>query len=452
MYLAYLLVALMAIIGLAPMAWEIRQKRFDFFNLKNPFILYFVIQLGASGLITFSSGQASEIGLDPVDFYERYLQALLLSIVALFIFQLGYYTRCRRPLALPQVIKNPWGPSRHVSVLYVCLVLGFFMFALLLATNGGISQFLANREAFRAGGLIGQGIFIFPATSMITTAALVYFLGSVRSKPNRSVMLSVAVLALSITPAYFLGFRSAIALPILQFMVVWRYGYRPISSGKLATLLAVIVVGFTLYGFSREIPEGVSVDITLATELLDNNPELVYTVFSRSKGTEVVASVINTLHQTGDYELGWRSITEAATILIPRAIWEGKPMASSQRFTTYFFSEKLAFARGVDLEVWGGISPTVVGELYWHFGFLGVLLGLFFMGRIANIAYFTLLKNSSNPSVIIIYAIFFTTFAMFAEAIQGYFNSLVLFSPFLLLMFWCLGVQQHRAPRPQDTH
>ena len=447
MTLAYLLIALMITIGLAPMVWEVRQKKFDFFNLKNPFIIYFVIQLGISGLITLSIGQASEIGLDPVLFYDRYLQALLLSCISLLLFQIGYYTRRRRALVLPQIIRRPWGRNRHVTVFLVCSLAGFSAFALLLAANGGISEFLANREAFRAGGMIGQGVFIFPATSMITTAALVYFLGTVRAKPKRSVALAIIMLALAITPAYFMGFRSAIALPVLQFMVAWRYGYRSISSGKLAALLIVIAAGFTLYGFSREIPEGVSVNAVVATEILVENPELIYTVFSRSKGTEVVASVINTLSQTGEFEFGWRSIIEAATILIPRAIFEDKPMASSQRFTTYFFGETLALARGVDLETWGGISPTVVGELYWHFGFIGVFVGLFFMGRLASVAYFTLLKNLSNPSVIVIYSICFTTFVMFAEAIQGYFNAFVMYVPLLLIIFSYLGVRLRYTQR-----
>ena len=122
-------------------------------------------------------------------------------------------------------------------------------------------------------------------------------------------------------------------------------------------------------------------------------------------------------------------------------------MPSSQRFTTYFFGESLALSRGYDLEVWGGISATVVGELYWHFGLIGVLVGLFFLGRIANATYCTLQKNLSSPSVIIIYAITFTTFAMFAEAIQGYFNSLVMYVALLFLTFSFLNFNKRRIDR-----
>jgi hypothetical protein len=442
MTLAYLLVALMVLIGLAPMMWEIKHKKFDFFNLKNPFILYFVIQLALSGLITFSTRQASEIGLDPVEFYGRYLQALLLSAFALLLFQIGYYTRSPRSLVLPNVIRRPWGRKRHLTILIIYFLFGFLCFALLLAVNGGFSQFMFDREEFRAGGMIGQGILIFPATSLLTTAALVYFLGQVRSKPNLSVIWPIIILLLSIVPAYFIGFRSVILLPVLQFMVVWHYSYRPIPIGKIVSILSLVVVVYTYYGFSREIPPGVSVDTEMAIDIVIQKPELLVGVFSRSKGTEVVASVINTLEQTGEYDLGWKSVIEAVTILIPRAIWEDKPMASSQRFTTYFFGRSLALSRGSDIEVWGGISPTMIGELYWNFGLFGVLVGLFFMGRVSSIAYFTLRNNLHSPSLIIIYAVFFTTFAMFAEAIQGYFNSLVMHMPLLLITFSYLNINK----------
>ena len=142
MTLPYLLVILMVIVGLTPIAWEIKQNKFDFFNLKNPFILYFIIQLGASGLITFSTRQASEIGLDPIVFYEKYLEALILSTVALLLFQLGYYTRRRNALVLPNFILRPWSRTRHLTITLVSFMLGFLAFGLLLAVTGGLSQFL----------------------------------------------------------------------------------------------------------------------------------------------------------------------------------------------------------------------------------------------------------------------------------------------------------------------
>jgi hypothetical protein len=170
-------------------------------------------------------------------------------------------------------------------------------------------------------------------------------------------------------------------------------------------------------------------------------------VVSRSKGTEVLAAVVHKLGETGDYEFGWRGLIEAFTIVVPKTLWADKPLPSGQRFTTYFFSSDLSFSRGADLDVWGGISPTVVGELYWNFGVGGVLVGLFLFGRLARLAFNTLRSHPGNPSIVILYAIFLTLFVLSAEAIQGNFNTLVMHVPVILFTWWLLTSGRARRGR-----
>lgn len=426
--LSYSLICMMIVIGIAPMMWEVYRGRFDFFNLKNPFIIYYLIQLAISGLVTLLSGRPSEIGLDPVSYSHTYEEAIAISLIGLILFQLGYYTQSARSIKIPVLLGIPWIGNRYRWVVVMFLALGVGAFLIFLQMNGGLAEFLENREAYRAGGLVGQGVVTFPSTSLMSLAALIYFVGNVQSSATRrGIVKSILLLMIVLIPAFFMGFRSALLLPVLQFMVCWHYAYRKIQARKLIILLVMIATAFTVYGISRDIPPGVTISPSVLVEAAVENPELAYAVVSRSKGTEVVASVINKLEQTGEYELGWRSLIENATIVIPRLLWEEKPQATSVRFTTYFFADDLRFSRGYDLGDWGGISPTVVGELYWHFGWLGVVIGLYFLGRLAKVAYSTLQQHRTNASVLIIYAIFYTSFAMFAEAIQGYANGLVMY-------------------------
>lgn len=425
--LSYFVICMIIFIGIFPMIWEVSRGRFDFFNLKNPFIIYYLLQLPISGLVTLLTGHPSEIGLDPFSYSQIYEEVFALSFIGLFLFQLGYYTQSARAIKIPVLLRRPWIGNRYRWIVAMFLTLGIGAFLMLLVVNGGLAEFLTNREKFRAGGLVGQGVMIFPATVLMALAALIYFLGNVQSSATRrGIVKSISVLMIALVPAFIMGFRSAIFIPVLQFMVCWHYGYRKIQTEKLIVPLVLIVVAFTVYGVSREIPQDVTISPTLLVDAVVQNPELGYAVVSRSKGTEVVASVINKLDQTGDYDLNWGSLFEAATIMIPRSLWEDKPQASSVRFTTYFFSRDLQFSRGYDLDAWGGISPTIVGELYWHFGWVGVLIGLYFLGRLAKVAYSTLQRNRTSSSAIIIYAIFYTSFAMFSEALQGYINGLVM--------------------------
>lgn len=439
---SYVMIFFMLIIGLGPMVWEIYRRKFDFFNLKNPLIIYFILQLAISGLVTLLTEQPSDIGLDPVLYSKAYEKALFLSLMGLLAFQVGYYTQKTRALRLPLILRCDWKGSRYRWITVLYFFIGGNAFWILLRVNGGLNTFLAERESWRAGGLVGQGFLMFPATGLLVLSALIYFVGSTfRAEMKFAVTKGILLLGIALVPSFILGFRSAVALPVLQFMAILHYGYKAISPRKLALSLGVLIIGFTLYGISREIPTGTALDTDVFVTAIEDHPELIYQLALRSKGTEVVASVINQIDQGGDYDYGWKSAFEAATIIIPGIIWQSKPEPSGERFTSYFFANDLRLSRGYDRVVWGGISPTAVGELYWHFSWIGVIVGLYLLGRVGKVIYSTLQVNLTNQSVLVTYAIIYTSFAMFAEAFQGYVNGLIMFGVVLFFTFLMLTIK-----------
>jgi hypothetical protein len=419
------------------MVREALRGRFDPFNLKNPFIVYFIVQFGATGLITLATAKHSEMGLDPTIYLRVYTNALLLSVVGLSFFQFGYYSQPNRSLKLFRLVKNYWKGNRFFLISSIYFVIGFISFAIFISINDGLNEFLVNRGSWRSEKIQGQGFLIFPATGLLVVSFLVYFIGKIKlGTPNRIKLLFF--LGLTLFPAWIFGFRSLFVLPIVQVMVVWNYGYKKISSAKLFIVFSVLVVVFTGYGITRNLPIGFTKQQII--EAVYNNPELAYMVISRVKGVEVVTTVMEKIERTKQHDLFVKGIYEAFTIPIPGRLWPGKPEPSSIRFGTYFFGSMLEEARGYEQEVWGGISPTAVGELYWHGGWLGVVIGLYFLGRIGKIAFCTLQKHKAIPSVLLIYAIFYTSYAMFAEAFQGYINGLVLYGLVIIPTLFVLTV------------
>jgi hypothetical protein len=453
---SYLLILAMLLIGFVPMAHEISKGRFDFFNLKNTFIVYFVIQLGVSGFATLYLDQPSDIGLDTITQRSDYDYALFISALGLLCFQIGYHTRKARKEWIPTALKKQWSAPRLHSVVWIYMAMGMAGFGAIVQINGGLSSFLASREEFRAGGLVGLGIFLFPATGMMAIAALAYFLLRTRTPMiPKDYLKAIAVLGVALLPAYFLGFRSALALPVLQFVVAWHYAHRRLHAGKIALVSAAVMGLFTFYGISRAIPSEIGFNFKDFLTIAEERPELVYAVVSRSRGTEVVAAVTAKLEQTGEYEYGWPSLVETLTIIVPKAIWPDKPQAISERFANYFFGDTLAAARGYEAENWSGISPTVVAEWYWHLGLPGVVVGLFILGRIAARAYASLQQNLQHPGAILCYCIFFASFSMFAESEQNYTNGLVLYAAALALTFSLINKRTRgasRAPAPPSSN
>ena len=424
--ICYILIFLMIAVGLLPMAWEAKRNRFDLFNLKNPFILYYILQLGISGWVTIATGQESIIGLSPLIHYEYYIKAFLYSLLGLAIFQIGYYYTPNRPLCLPRLMLTQWNTRRIYNTIIVFFIAGLISFIIFLRINGGLATFLTDREGWRSGGMVGQGFLFFPFTTLVALACLLHFIITFRR--HRPITISIIIFLCSSIPAFLSGFRGLIALPIIQVIVLWNYVKSPIQTWVLILIFSAMGFGFTLYGITREIPPGATITIESVSNVIRNNPEIIYGIISRSKGAEVFAAEIRYLEKSHEYDLGWKSVIETVTIFIPKSVWHNKPTSSSVRFTTQLFGNNFFELDGIEKENYGGVSPTAIGEFYWHFGIIGSLLGMCLLGCIAKVLYCTMQQNITLPSCQFLYPIIFTSFAMFAEALQGYVNGLFLIS------------------------
>lgn len=386
----------------------------------------------------------SETTLDlPHAIRNIYFQkAFLAALVGLCSFNVGYYFTNNR-IKLPSFILTKW---RKKNILFVCVsyfIVGFASFFLLIQKGGGFKKFIQDIESFRAGGLIGQGILMYPATRLLTIATLIYFISKIlltkRQKPF--MVKGIFIVVLSVLPASMLGFRALVLLPFINYFIVYHLLYKKVKLKTLFIMAILFISSFTFLGIYRTIPPGVNLNFEQILSVVEKKPELAYAVLSRSKGTEVVASVIRKLEETGDYELGYKSLLEAATIYIPRSIWENKPEPSSVRFTTYFFGSSFNYTRGIARDDWGGVSPTIIGELFWNYGWLGVIIGMYLFGVFTKIFYKSFITNINYPSVIFIYALLFTTLFMFAEAIQGNLNGLVMDLIVIMITIFLLKVK-----------
>ena len=86
-----LLVLLICLIAFVPIFLEIKKNQFDVFNIKNAFIIYYVIQLAFSGLISLYANLPSELSINPILDIEYYTLSFIASFLGIFFFQIGYY-------------------------------------------------------------------------------------------------------------------------------------------------------------------------------------------------------------------------------------------------------------------------------------------------------------------------------------------------------------------------
>ncbi len=424
----YFLIFLILLTGLLPILLEIKDKKFDLFNIKNSFIVYYILQFGFSGFISIYYKNVSSISLDPTIYKEFYLKALLAAVLGMFFFQSGYYLTRFRLRHLSQKYYNKWRLVNKNFVVIFYFLIGLFAFIAFLYSNGGLNSFIDQVETFRAGGISGQGYLILPFTQLLTIAASINLIYASNSTINSKSSLhkSIFLIFIASLPSSILGFRSLLILPFLTYLTIYNFCVKKITLKRFFPIGVIVVIVFTFYGIYREVPKGVSFDLQQAYSTAVDNPELLYSVISRSKGVEVVATVIKKMEETQLYDYGYRGVFESLTILVPHFLWEGKPETGTVRFTTYFFGSDLAFVRGFDQDSWGGVSPTIIGDAFWNFGWFGVCLIPLLLGCIYKIIYTWFLNNKSNINVLLSYALMYPLFSMIPESLQGYSNSIVI--------------------------
>ena len=310
-----------------------------------------------------------------------------------------------------------WPRARVNIVCAGIFLVGYAAFFALISINGGFAAFAEVRELWRTSGVSGQGWVLFPATTMPAIAMCAVLLANRDRFRGRSGGLKLLLLyLLAAFPASQLGFRSLIFLPLLQAGFFYHNFVHRIPGKFILTGSLTLMFAFTLYGIQRELPYRSSYGnyLEYLNYVYITRPDITYTVVLRSMGADIVQRVIDHMATFRDYVLFYPILAEALTIAIPSSLWLDKPLSLSVQFSRNIF--------GLD----GGVSPTIIGEGYWHGGLVGIVIIMIAVGLLH--AYFRTLQRRSetDPGSALLMLSIYPALIMMAEAFQGYFNGIIL--------------------------
>ena len=424
-----LLLAGLLALNLAPFCVELAARTFDPFDPKYIFLGYFFLIFTFHSLCRITLG----IGTNPAlaalepgdDLRVRALSAMLIGLAA---FVSGCYLPVGRFLGhltpkLP-LLKRRRG---HLAA-WTGIGAGLLAFWLLMRSAGGIGAFLSNLGSWRTTGVLaGVGYLTFPITLVLPASCLLLLLQHLPVSPRRLTWTSAATLLLygaSLAPVFLLGFRGSLLPAILQFFAAWHYGRRRLSVVSIGLMAAGLLLLLSVLGLIRSAVEG---------ETHQENA-LATAVIFRVPGLDTVERVVWRMDR-GEPDRGLKpGLTEAATILVPRALWPGKPEPASLAFADIFFSD-FFLGRGDPLDgVKSGVSPTLVAELLWIGGLPFVAFGALALGTLSTAINTWRQRAPHHPLHIFVAAIFMGWFAIFVEAPQNTLNTFVMFATF------CLGL------------
>jgi hypothetical protein len=410
------------------------------FNPKNLFQIYLIIQIPVVLLLSTEFDLQGSIRLSSETSQEEILGIGFVFLLGQLCLMLGWYSTPLRS----HFRRAPSGTTFHNAqrasvVIYLLFGLGYLAFFALLQVNGGYSAFIESREEWRAGGMAGQGILILPCTAGITLGASILViqypsLFTGRTGVYRMVALAIATIA----PASQLGFRGMMLIPLVQLLFLYHLKVQRLNAKKALPYLGALALAFTLYGLYRETSFIASDDVNwdAISQLVADRPELAFGVLLRSRGADVIAVIIEDIKYPTQHLLFWPSLYESLTIAIPSGVFTAKPKPLSVEFSEIFF--------GLN----GGVSPTAIGEAYWHGGIIGVSLIFTLFGAVFRLFQWIVDKHSDSPTVVLLCVINFPALFLAAESLQGNLNSIVLNTLFCISIIALLrGRLTHRRPR-----
>lgn len=381
------------------------------------FQIYFIIQLPLNLFLGTNYYLPRFMALSPLTPNSDILWLGGFMLMAQLTFVVVMYAMSARPTPNTAPMVVAWPKTRVNLICAGIFLLGYLSFGGLIYINGGFAAFSETREAWRTEGVGGQGWVLFPATTMLAIGMCATMLNNVEQFTGRSGAIKLFLLyALAAFPASQLGFRALIFLPLLQAGYFYHSFIRQIPGKYLSIAAVALMMSFTLYGIQREIPYASNYGSYL--EYLNyvylTRPDITYTVALRSMGADIVQQTIDHMQTFGHYVLLYPIFIEAFTIFIPSSLWADKPQPLSVQFSHNIF--------GIE----GGVSPTILGEGYWHGGVLGII-ALITLAALLH-AYFRSLQRDSviNMSKALLMLSIYPSLIMMAEAFQGYFNGIVL--------------------------
>jgi len=128
------------------------------------------------------------------------------------------------------------------------------------------------------------------------------------------------------------------------------------------------------------------------------------------------------------YYFGKTLFEETFLLLIPRALWEGKPLVYGARTALYDINPDFFFT---------GYAVGLHGQFYADFGLPGVIIGFAIFGALIRIVYNIFRKNSHNTGMIILYIFILGQSRNFFYGGFPWFNILVMnILPFFIVLYY----------------
>ena len=336
------------------------------------------------------------------------LYGTIVITVGLLAMVVGYSINLPRmgsqSLFAPQL--STWRPGRMYLVMGFLFVFSGLCLAAFIVTAGVSTESLESLSAKRFSDEAGSSAARINSSKyyLYRGAALskfVFYIALAWSLKHQKAFFSpisiVAGIALvqTMTLSFVMSSRASIVLILLDGLVIYYLMCNKIEIRKVVWAGVVSVGLMLLMLSSRDKSDHTTGDIIEKTfagrDLLD---------ISKS------AHIINAVPEKIDYRYG-ETLYGFLVAPIPRRFWEDKPMWAERGpyLMQHVFGDKVGIT---------GMPPGLLAELYWNFGWAGVVIGSLMMGIFFRQLFITFASLPRSPTSVLIYTIIVTRVTLFS--------------------------------------
>ena len=301
--------------------------------------------------------------------------AQMVALVGLAMLLLGFYLPFGR-LAV-SVFPRPtreWPPHAVLFVALATVGLGWLVYIV------GQLGLIPARAGSGAVGTIASGSYF--GVSLLTLAWL-------RHRRREALLLLAIVIPLSMLFNFFTGSKRLFLTPPFVFALAYIVYERRIRMSWVAAAFATLIVLYPVSEFYRSVIQTDNVrsigsfvrNPSRALEALGGFGESVDVGSYVSAGLQatgrrldalgVLTAIVKDTPERVPYQGGW-TIGYIALSYVPRIIWPNKPGTT--------IGEWVSQTYGSPFDLHTDVGPTWIGELFFNWGYTGVVLGMFVMG------------------------------------------------------------------------
>ena len=383
-----------------------KAKSFDFFELGNSVILYYLLIFFLAPILFFF-GVSGFLWENSVVYYK----ALLYLTLGLIFFAIGYYNRQTSSIAgrLPKFLKldSEWDFRKAPLIFGVTFIFGLGI-KILRIFGGAYAYWQQNSWLQNSSFYSLIGIFDWLSSVALIIAFTSYFHFKKNNDARYRLWQKIAWGTFILEMVYVLPScnRTSVMMLIILYLIIKSYFSRITWQQIIFIILGVAIVLFPFGNACRN--PGILRHYSLVERPIENiGNSLTYiknagdftsnSIFSRIDQFAVFSRIV----EMDEPLLYGKSLLKFFISLgPPRFIWHNKPIIVGGGD---FGHRSGLLAPDVKSTT---VGVTMVGDWYMNFGLAGIILGMFFMGMLFRLIYEYLIKRTGiSFSGVMIYSI-----------------------------------------------